>query len=291
MPRRDQLERQGQQLVPLLPVEPADPATFGGGEDRGEFRQFMRADKAELLEKFVFGRQTGEHLGHRRGDLTPGLDKVVGQPELVEHAAHMNIVGERVELEGGADRRPEQQVLGDRGVRVVALGVVGLDEVRDALGDEPLLQGAARFEEALGEFGLRRRIEPAAQPETVDVLLEIEAPQDFGNTFGQLRGAGDAGAPVIDPVGLQIEIDVAGAARLVELSLALPGERLVVFGRPQRNVPQREQQIVPQGAGKEIRHRGGIADAAADHGYRQFGKIEPAHRDAAARRPGEAREQ
>src|SRR5881394_3693157 len=32
MPRRDQLERQGQQLVPLLPVEPADPATFGGGE-------------------------------------------------------------------------------------------------------------------------------------------------------------------------------------------------------------------------------------------------------------------
>jgi len=27
-----------------------------------------RSDKAELLEKFVFGRQTGEHLGHRRRD-------------------------------------------------------------------------------------------------------------------------------------------------------------------------------------------------------------------------------
>src|SRR6266550_2020458 len=55
MPRRDQLERQGQQLVPLLPVEPADPAIFSGGEDRGEFRQFMRADKLNCSKNSCSG--------------------------------------------------------------------------------------------------------------------------------------------------------------------------------------------------------------------------------------------
>src|SRR5206468_6988001 len=82
--RGDQLERQRQQPVALLVVERPYAATLGGRQDRREFGQLLSADKTELLEKFVLGRQAGEHLGHRLGDLAASLDEVVGQANPVE---------------------------------------------------------------------------------------------------------------------------------------------------------------------------------------------------------------
>ena len=103
---------------------------------------------------------------------------------------------------------------------------------------------------------------------------------------------GDPGALVIDPIGMQVEIDVAGPSRLVDLARAAFGDRgLVVFGRADRAVAQAEQQIVAQGAGKQVGGRADIADPAADHRERQRRDVGAADRDAAARRPDQAREQ
>ena len=148
MPRRDQLERQRQQPGAVVLVEGCGPAIADPPENCLEFRQVVGADEAELLEERVVRRQVGEQLDHGLGDLLAGLDQVLGQTDLVEHLPHISVVGEGVELERRADRGSEQQVFGDRGVGVEALGVVGLDEVGDAVLDEPPGERAARLEQA-----------------------------------------------------------------------------------------------------------------------------------------------
>ena len=60
----------------------------------------------------MIARQVGEHLGHHRGDLAAGLDKIVGQPLLVEDADDIVVFGERAEIECGAHWGAKQQVLG-----------------------------------------------------------------------------------------------------------------------------------------------------------------------------------
>ena len=61
----------------------------------------------------------------------------------------------------------------------------------------------------LGKIGVRRRVEPAAQAQAVDVFLEIDPRQHLRYAVHQLRLVGDAGALVIDPIGVQIEFDIA----------------------------------------------------------------------------------
>ena len=95
-------------------VQAGHAAGIGRAEDRSVFRQLLRADEAELVEELVIRRQTGEHLGHRRGNLAAGLDQVLGESELVEHGADVLIVGQRLEIENRADRRPEQQIFRHR---------------------------------------------------------------------------------------------------------------------------------------------------------------------------------
>ena len=160
-------------------VQAGHAAGIGRAEDRGVFRQLLRADEAELVEELVIRRQAGEHLGHRRGDLAAGLDQVLGQPDLVEHGADVLIAGQRLEIENGADRRAEQQVFRDAGIRVVALRIEGLDQVGDPVGGEAVAQRAPRLEQPRGQLGVGAGIEPAAQAEIVDVGLEIEPGQQL----------------------------------------------------------------------------------------------------------------
>ena len=81
----------------------------------------------------------------------------------------------------------------------------------------------------------------------------------------------DPGGFVIDPVGMEIEIDIARTLSFVGLpGPAFARYRLVVIGRPHRNVAQAEQQVVAQSAGEQIGRRADIADAAADHRRRQL---------------------
>ena len=186
---------------------------------------------------------------------------------------------------------PNSNVLGNRRIRVEAPEVVGLDQLGDAVRDQSLRQRVAGFEQARRDLGLLRRIEPAAQSKGVDVLLEVEARQHLGNALRKLLRVGDLGAFVIDPIGMQIEIDVAGAPRLEECARPLARGRLVIFGRPHRVVAQPEQQVVAQGSGKNVRRVADIADAPADDGDRQIRYVPTADRDPAAARLDQPREQ
>ena len=53
------------------------------------------------------------------------------QPGVVQHAQHVGVRREVVDVEAAADRRAEKQVLGERGVAVVLLRVEALDPVLD----------------------------------------------------------------------------------------------------------------------------------------------------------------
>ena len=91
MARRDQPERQRQQLFALLRVQAGRRRRVSAAlRIAANSGSSSRADEAELLEELVIGRQVGEHLGHRRGDLAAGLDQILGQPDLVEHGAAHN---------------------------------------------------------------------------------------------------------------------------------------------------------------------------------------------------------
>ena len=63
----------------------AAPPLADPPEDGDEFRQIARADKAELLEELVIGRQVGKQLDHRLGHLFAGSDQIFGQPDLGEN--------------------------------------------------------------------------------------------------------------------------------------------------------------------------------------------------------------
>ena len=147
MARRDQLERQRQELRAILLGKRRGSRLADPAEDGDEFGQIVGADKAELLEEFVIGRQVGEHFDHGFGHLLAGRDQIFGQADLVENLQHVSIVGERFEIENGPDRRAEQQVLRDRGIGVEPLGIVGLDQVGNPVLDEPAGERLARLEQ------------------------------------------------------------------------------------------------------------------------------------------------
>ncbi len=90
---------------------------------------------------------------------------------------------------------------------------------------------------------------------------------------------------------MQVEVDIAGFARLGQSPGPAAGFRTLVLGRPERNMTQRQQHVVAQCAGEEVRRGADIADAPADHGERQRGDVDAADRDPTAGRLDQAREQ
>ncbi len=139
--------------------------------------------------------------------------------------------------------------------------------------------------------GSVRRVDAAAQPEPVDILLETELGQNFGDPQRQFMGVGDAGALVVDPIGVDVEIDIAGAPRLDQFLGALLRLLLAKLGRQHRAMAQPHQQIVTQGAAKQVWRRVDIADASADDRERQFGEVRAADRNPPARRQHQPSEQ
>ena len=144
MARRDQLERQRQQFLPLFTPQRRDAAAVEGAQNGGERRQIIGADEAELLKKFMLVGQVGEHLGHHRGNLPADVYEIVGQPDLVEDLQHIGVVGKRLEVENRPDRRPEKKVFGDARIGVVLLDIIGLDEFGDVVRDQTAGERVAR---------------------------------------------------------------------------------------------------------------------------------------------------
>ena len=168
-------------------------------------------------------RQVGEQLDHRVGELEADLEQRLGQPGLGEDLLGVGMRREVLHVEHLAARRAEHQVLGERGVGVVALLVEHLDEPGEARLGEPLAHRPARGEEQLGELGLRLGIDRAAQPHLVDVAVELHDGQRLDRERGEILGTRQAERRVVDPVGRAVVGRVARALGLVALALVLLG--------------------------------------------------------------------
>jgi hypothetical protein len=99
------------------------------------------------------------------------------------------------------------------------------------------------------------------------------------------------GRGVIDPIRVQVQIDVARASRFIELACPPTRRRVIVFGRTDRPVAQRQQQVFAQRPGEQIGRGADIADPPADNGERQIGKVLAADHDPSAARRHEPGQQ
>ena len=207
--RRDQPEGQREKLRAIRPRKPGWLPATETAKNRDEFRQIGSADETELLKELVIGREVGEQVDHRFGYFFAGCDKVVDQPYLFENLNYVDVVGERFEIESGTDRGSEQQVLRDRGIEIEPVGVVGLDEFGDLILGETAGESPARFQQLCGRFRVGFGVEPPAQSQAVDNLLQVESGQYFYDAPRQRFAVTDSRRFVIEPIGVDVEVDVA----------------------------------------------------------------------------------
>ena len=153
----------------------------------------------------------------------------------------------------------------------------------EALGKHP-----ARFEDALRGFRLAVRIEPAAQPEQVDVLFEVDEPQNLDDARTRARPRRPlrpAGSRPSRPRRRNRCCPICGLPRWHGCATARRPDRP---RQPVRPVAQTDQQIVPYARRKKIGDRADIADAAAGNRQRHAVDVGFADRKPAAGRGDEA---
>ena len=234
------------------------------------------------------GRQVGEQLDHGAGDVDADGHQVVGQPDAIEHLADIGL--EALQRVGVADRGAEQQVLEDRQVAVVALLVERLDQLGEVGLLQAIMQLAARSHDAGGELGPLLRVDGAAQPELVDVLLEVDDGEDADDPLVEIVRAAGAERRIVGPVGGRVEGRVAGAQRLGHRPVALAPHVGVVVLRPLRPVAQAVEDVVADALRKQISVLPDIADAAAADPFGQIRQIELADPDRAVGRHRQPRQ-
>ncbi len=171
--RLDQLERQCEELVSIRRIDRAQVRFHCARQDLLECRQVLVPDEAVLLEEFVPGRQSAEQLDHRLRHLESDPHEIGRQRGFVEHAPHIGIPGEVLHIESLADRRAEQQVLGERGVAVVARRVETLDPALGTCGGESIVHGHPCAEQLVPQLRRFRHIGAALEAELEDGLLEV----------------------------------------------------------------------------------------------------------------------
>ena len=94
---------------------------------RLQLGQGVRTDEAEPLEEIVSGRKSLQQIDHDLGRFITDAGEVVGQIKPVENRTHVRIFGDVLRIERRPDRRAEQDVFGERHIRVVAIGIEALD--------------------------------------------------------------------------------------------------------------------------------------------------------------------
>jgi len=240
-------------------------------QQQADIGQLVGRDEAVLLEQRIVGRQAGEQLDHGLGDAEAHVQQVAVEAELLHHGLHVRIGGEVVAVEVLADRRAEQQVLGDRQVLVVLVDVELLDQPGIGRLLQPAVQLVPHRQDLLGEIGALAGVDRAAQAERIDVLVELDMLQHLHHAGQQVGRSGGARQLVVDPVGGGIERRIAGPLRLAPECLADRLCRGVVGRRGDRPVLQAEQQVV---AHREREQVGLLADVGRPRAHDVFGHLE-----------------
>ena len=181
-------------------------------------RKLLRRHQAQLLEQRAVGLEALEHLDDGRGDVLADVEQRLLDPRLLEDLAERLIAAELAHVERLVERRPEDQVLADRGLAVVVLGIEGLEQLGHASLLELLAEHDPRLNEALLDLGVEHR-EPPGQPEAHHILGEVRHRERDLELVEDVLGSVGACRLVVDPVGLDVELV---AARLDDVVPARP---------------------------------------------------------------------
>ena len=122
-------------------------------------------------------RQIGEQLDHGLGDAPADIGQGLGEAGIGQHLEQIGIARDAVGLQLRPDRRPEQQVLHQRHVLVVAVDVEGLDQGGERRIGEAVAQIDPGLDEFGGEIACARGVDGPAQAELIDVVLEFDQRQ------------------------------------------------------------------------------------------------------------------
>ena len=274
MPRRHQLEAQRDQALAIIATERVQPARIGAGGQRPVLGQIVGADEAELAEVLVIGRQIDEQLDHGGGDPEADLDQGVRQAGPLEGLLHVRMRRKMLDVEGLVGRRAEQQVLGERGIGVVAIDVEHLDQAAEARLLEPLAHGVPRLEHGGSDLGLSLGIDRAAQAHVVDVAIQAHHDQRPHRRRHHLLGAAQARRLVVDPVRLGSKGELpersASSSSRLNISASAPSSSRGCT----RAMPQSEEQVVGDRAGEDLRRVADVGHLAAGHRLRQPGHLD-----------------
>jgi hypothetical protein len=127
--RLDIGERQGQEPRQVVAPEALAVAARPPADDRLVLGQLVGGDERELLEQRVPGRQAAEDLDHRLGDLRAHGGELLGDALGLQRLAEGSVLGKSAPDQGPRGRDAEQEILADRRLVVVALGIERLDEL------------------------------------------------------------------------------------------------------------------------------------------------------------------
>ena len=146
-------------------------------------------------------------------------------------------------------RHAEEKVFADRGVRVEALRIEGLDKARFALLRELPANGFTHGDEVLPDLVLGGGADLPQKAQPIDILVEAEQREDVEDALIELGGVLDAGSGKIEP----------GIARCLERIAAAP--RLMLSLRL----------LLGQGSARELGRRAAqrIDDVVADRAWKQ----------------------
>src|SRR6516165_10133384 len=81
---------------------------------------------------------------------------------------------------------------------------------------EPFSEHATRLDDALRHLRLSIGIEPTAQSEEMNILVEVDEPQHLDDARLEFGGVGDACLPIVYPIGGDIILAVSRPARLLD---------------------------------------------------------------------------
>ena len=244
MARLDIGERQRDQLGAVVGAEGGHVGLLDARQQCAELRQVIGADERELLEERVARRQVGEQFDHGLGDPPAHRQQRHGDTGLIERRLEIVVAGHLTELQSIADRRAEQQILGQRQVLVVAVAIERLDQRRQRRFRQPTMQGVARLQYLGRQILAHGRIDGAAQTELIDVAVEIDDGGHFQQLAQEILGVGGARRLVVDPVGGGIEGGIARALRLHDRQLTLAAIAIVLHGIAQRPMLQPVDQVL-----------------------------------------------
>ena len=177
MARLDIGEGERGQAVAVLRRQRGDGSLAQPAQQRPVFRQILGGDEAELLEEGMARRQIGEQLDHGLGDAPADIGQGLGEAGIGQHLEQIGIARDAVGLQLRPDRGPEQQVLHQRHVLVVAVDVEGLDQGGERRIGEAVAQVDPGLDEFGGEVALGEGVDRPAQAELIDVILEFDQRQ------------------------------------------------------------------------------------------------------------------